>query len=407
MLVLLQRVIQAPHRLFFALGSLLTLVAMIWWVLNQIQLVEYQRSLSGLYAPGIHMISMVYGVITQFILGFIFTVFPRWLNYRAIRLLHIRLIFSLFLLGYLICAGALFWGQDWLLAGSVISSLGFVYTALILWRDWFRIHHERKLQPGFALLALTAGALGSLSFCLFAYNGDLFWYLLSYGLGFHFYLSLMVFSVAYRMIPFFTSCIHKDYELRRLSLALPAFAIFSGIKVIAFTMQRTELYLLSDLGLLLIVLAQFRLWRFRFNQGSSLLSMLYYSVAWLPIGFALYSLLGLFTLLGHFSSSVLEEAALHALAIGCYSSLVYAVATRVTLGHSGRPLQANALTYFLFFVLQAVALSRVIMGILGHWDYSIVAKSYLVGIPWLLCFGIWCFQVVPIYFQLRVDGKPG
>jgi len=135
--------------------------------------------------------------------------------------------------------------------------------------------------------------------------------------------------------------------------------------------------------------------------------MLYYSMAWLPVGSMLYGILGLLSLLGYPVTSILEEAALHALAIGCYSSLVYAMATRVTLGHSGRALQANSLTYFTFFIFQAVALSRVIMGISGYWDYTVVARSYLVGLPWLFCFGIWFVQIFPIYFQPRVDGKPG
>jgi uncharacterized protein involved in response to NO len=55
----------------------------------------------------------------------------------------------------------------------------------------------------------------------------------------------------------------------------------------------------------------------------------------------------------------LGRAPLHALGIGFLSSLVLAMATRVTLGHSGRRLIMDRFTVACFVALQVAALLRV------------------------------------------------
>ena len=56
---------------------------------------------------------------------------------------------------------------------------------------------------------------------------------------------------------------------------------------------------------------------------------------------------------------VLLRAPLHALAIGYFGSMLVAMVTRVTQGHSGRPLQMGTVPWLCFVLLQAVALVRI------------------------------------------------
>ena len=50
---------------------------------------------------------------------------------------------------------------------------------------------------------------------------------------------------------------------------------------------------------------------------------------------------------------------MHAVTIGGLGSLMLAMVTRVSCGHSGRPLVADNLVWALFWLLQATALLRI------------------------------------------------
>jgi uncharacterized protein involved in response to NO len=84
------------------------------------------------------------------------------------------------------------------------------------------------------------------------------------------------------------------------------------------------------------------------------------------------------------------------------------MASRVSLGHSGRALVADQVTLWTFAVVQAVAITRVLAEIppfnstmTGLWLTLVAAAMWLAAfIPWSLRFGT-------IYVSRRVDGRPG
>src|SRR3546814_15364289 len=89
----------------------------------------------------------------------------------------------------------------------------------------------------------------------------------------------------------------------------------------------------------------------------SLLRVLFLGYAWLPIALALYIAQSLvYRLDGDF---ILGRAPAHALFIGFFGSLLVAMVTRVTQGHSGRPLAFGGVATFAFVVLQLVSAMRV------------------------------------------------
>lgn len=100
-------------------------------------------------------------------------------------------------------------------------------------------------------------------------------------------------------------------------------------------------------------------------------------------------------------------APLHALTIGYFSTIVLGMATRVTLGHSGRALVADRITCWLFMGFQGAVVSRVAGDIWTGWPMAIWHPHLLAGLVWLVCFGIWFANYAPIYWRPRVDGKPG
>ena len=97
-------------------------------------------------------------------------------------------------------------------------------------------------------------------------------------------------------------------------------------------------------------------------------------------------------------------APLHALGIGFFSGMILAMASRVTLGHSGRPLELDRAIWLLFLGFQATAVIRIVADLVP----AMAAVFYLLAaLVWLGCFGMWAFRFAPIYWRARVDGKPG
>ncbi|MNM75360.1 NnrS protein [compost metagenome] len=164
--------------------------------------------------------------------------------------------------------------------------------------------------------------------------------------------------------------------------------------------QHTAWLWLADLPLLL--LSGVALWRW-WPRGAmpGLLRVLFIGQAWLPVSLALYVVQSLVELLGN--QMILGRGPAHALFIGLFGSLLVAMVTRVTQGHSGRPLQMNPIAWFAFIAIQVVAVMRVtaeIMPDAGAWQ----AVS---AIAWLLALSPWVARIGRIYLLPRQDGRDG
>jgi uncharacterized protein involved in response to NO len=147
-----------------------------------------------------------------------------------------------------------------------------------------------------------------------------------------------------------------------------------------------------------------------------------YAIGWLWLAFLFYRLIrmsraddklhailvlgaqlaGAHSLLVLAGSAGIPLGSMHALSIGFASSLLMAMVTRVTCGHSGRTLAADALTWRLFVLLQLTAVVRVAAGIAAGPVWLAVA-----GLMWIGAFVPWCAKYAPVYWRARADGRPG
>ena len=100
---------------------------------------------------------------------------------------------------------------------------------------------------------------------------------------------------------------------------------------------------------------------------------------------------------------MLGRAPAHALFIGFFGSLLVAMVTRVTQGHSGRPLVLGATAGFAFVVVQAVAVLRVLAELLP----DSLAWQAIAGAGWIVAFLPWVLRSGRIYLTARADGQPG
>jgi uncharacterized protein involved in response to NO len=123
------------------------------------------------------------------------------------------------------------------------------------------------------------------------------------------------------------------------------------------------------------------------------------------VAFALYALDSLATAAGH--AGALGLAPLHALTIGYFAATTVAMVSRVSLGHSGRALEADPLTWWAFLGLLTTAGMRTVADL---WFVPPALRLWLsvaAAVLWLAVFLAWATRYLPLYLRPRADGRPG
>ena len=392
---------RAPHRLMFFIGASNLMLAMAWWAA---WLLSTRWPVFAMHQPQpvagwLHSFLMQYQVLPSFIFGFLLTTFPRWIGQPDIaRVRFLPVGIGLFGGQLLTLLGALGW-QPGIIAGAMLTLVGWIAGLLALGRpllrDTSRNWHARSCYA--ALLLGLAGLLAWLAFLLGQWP---LWAFASIKLG-TFGLLLPVFmTVAHRMFPFFASSVVGGYQPWR---PLWVLAVFWAMDVAHLALELVHGYQwlwLPDLPLLALTATLLWRWWPR-GRKPGLLTVLFVGLAWLPIAFALYA--GQSLAYAATGMYWLGRAPAHALFVGFFASVLIAMVTRVTQGHSGRPLTMPAIAWFALAMIQLVAVLRV----LAEMSTDAVAWQAVAACGWLLAFAPWVARIGLIYLSPRSDGKSG
>lgn len=393
----------APHRVMFLPGIVQTVAVMLWWMLD---LGARQAGGPGLMAgetvpgPVLHAWWMLFGVFPFFVFGFLFTAAPNWLNGPAIPR---RAYLTSALL--LTCGVALVHASvalpALLLPGLAAHLAGWGAVLQALLRTIRLAPPGDKLHARLCAAAAALGGLGAAAFLVWAATGRADALPLALRLGVWGFLTPVFLVVCHRMIPWFTSRAVANYVMVRPHA--PLWALLAACLAHAALEPWRELTWLADLPLAAITFWFAARWGVaRGMRQARLLAMLYLAFLWAGAAFALYALDSLAACAGLTWSA--GRAPVHALGIGFFASMLAAMASRVSLGHSGRKLEADNLTWTLFWLVQAVALIRMTPDLAG---VQTEAWSLAAGGLWLLVFGLWAWRYAPMYWRARVDGKAG
>ncbi len=390
-----------PHRLLFCIGALNVLAAMAWWTvwLLATRFGGFAMPQPAAYAGWMHAIIMQYQVLPPFVFGFLLTVFPRWMNQKPLQKRHYVPVGIGLFGGQALTLIGLLAHPKFLHLGIVLTILGWAWGLFLLlrlvWNEKGRTWHAVS-----AACALTMGLIGLVSFAIYLHRPEvplLAFVAIKFG-GFGLLLPLF-FTVNHRLIPFFAANAIPGYKPWRPMPLLAA--------VWLLTLGHLALELLHAYAWLWVVDVPFAAmtawiaWRWFDRRGPALLTVLFVGFCWLPIALALYAGQSIwFAATGDF---VLGRGPAHALFIGYFGSLLVAMVTRVTQGHSGRPLELGKVAGFAFLSLQAVALVRIVSDDVA----DAMAWQAIAGIGWLLAFVPWVLRSAWIYFTPRADGKPG
>jgi uncharacterized protein involved in response to NO len=402
---------RAPHRLLFAVGAGNVLLAMAWWAL---WLADMRWHAFGLRQPAvyggwIHAIVMQYQVLAPFMFGFLLTVFPRWMGLDELRPRQYGAVGIGLFGGQLLTLAGAFGPAPLLHAGAVLTlagwATGLFFLLRWLWRDGGKTWHA--VSCGGAILL---GFAGFLAYAIFLHTGDARLVFASIKIGSFGLLLPVYFTVAHRMFPFFAGNMVPGYRPWRPLWVLAAFWPLALLHLALELVHGYQWLWAADAPLLAI--AGTWLWRNWPRAGGdggmrgnppqrALLNVLFLGYSWLPVAFALYSAQSaIYALHGDF---LLGRAPAHAMFIGFFGSLLVAMVTRVTQGHSGRPLELGRAATFAFVALQLVALARIV----AELAPDPMAWQAAAAAGWLLAFAPWVLRSLRIYATPRIDGRPG
>lgn len=390
--------IAAPHRLLFFVGAINVLAAMLWWWMRLSGWTE--TVLPGVPSSWLHGFLMQYQVLPTFMFGFLLTVYPRWMGLREATRWHYLPVGLALLSGQALTLGAAWTGSTLALSlGWLNTTAGWLagWCVLVSWA-WRARSSDTHVRS--TLLALTLGLAGVLLFGAGLLAARPGWQSLAIRTAAFGLLLPVYVTVAHRVFPFFAGNVVPGYRVYRPDWLLPAMWLGLSAHLVAEWVGLPAWRWPVDLGL--AVLFAYLLWRWWPRaKAPPLLTVLFAGFLWLPVAMALYALDGITALTG--VGPALGRAPLHALAVGFFGTVLVAMVTRVTAGHSGRPLRLGRIAAFAFVSMQLVALARVVGELMPDptpwWRGSALA--------WLLAFLPWVLRSAWIYLTPRLDGRPG
>ena len=342
-----------------------------------------------------HGHEMIYGFAGAAIAGFLLTAVPSWTESRGFGGRPLMLLTALWIGGRVAMALAGYW-PIWLVGTIELSFLPAL--AVLLAPPLLRVRNRNTpMLAVIVVLWLIDGA-----FMAAMYTGDAWRAQGTLRLAIDLVL-ILVTVIGGRIVPAFTAnalrghgetaeCVTRPWLDRLVIAVMVAVAIVDAI------------WPLSIAGGLLAALAAaahaLRLsgWRSLRTLSEPLVWALHIAYAWLPVGFLLkaVSLLFGWPWAAHW---------LHAFTMGVFATMILAVMTRASLGHTGRPLVVRPSIAVAYLVLTAAVIVRVLGPALHTLDYRITMIA--AGALWTIAFLIYVIVYAPILVQPRADGKPG
>lgn len=406
----LRWLLAAPHRLFFGLGMVDLALVSLWWLM-QLSARAAGAPLPLAVPPSwLHGWSMSNGFLPLFMFGFLFTAGPKWLNVVGppARLLVVPGVLAAAGVP-LALVGAQF-GGEFVAAAALLVAAGWAVLLLRFLRLYRASRIDDRVHARLVLLFFAIGWLAHFEFAFGMARLSANWIHGAEMLSVWLFIAPVYVTVAHRLIPFFTAGVVPLLDAWRplwLLAAVNAIVIAHGLlplgSVLAPGPSFAMLRLAVDVaGAALIFLVAWR-WGVTQSLRNRLLAMLHLGFLWLGIALALYAW-NQAALLAGLPEAGLGLAPLHALTMGFFGSVAFAMVTRVTAGHSGRQLVADRITWTLFWLLQAAVLARLLVDAVPAHGQRL---ALLAIVLWCAALLPWILRNLRIYLRARADGRPG
>ena len=338
---------------------------------------------------------MLFGFIAAALAGFLLTAVPSWTSERGFAGWPLVLLAGVWLLGRFFVATA----AHWPLAVYATADLAFL-PALAAFLLPPLVRSRNRNTRLLVVLAALCTVNVTFYWALAHANPGLARSALLAGVNL---VLLLVTVIGGRIVPAFTSSALKqqgrDSTLRTTPVvSAAAVSAMVGVLIIDLLLPQSHLAGLVALVAAVAQAARLGQWQSFRTLRLPIVWILHLAYAWLPVGLALKAL-ALLTGWGTLLSWM------HALTIGAAATMILAVMTRASLGHTGRALIVNPTIVLAYVLLTAAAVVRVLGPGTSLLPYGQVIT--LAAVLWTVAFALFLFVYVPILVSPRADGKPG
>lgn len=392
MLALRRRRMAAAHpffrggfRPFFFAGAAWAVIALALWICSLHSEVTIPAALNPL---AWHRHEMLFGFVGAVIGGFVLTAIPNWTGRLPIAGWPLAGLFSLWVAARLV---VLFSSALTLWLAALLDVGFFLALGLLAAREVLKANNRNTPVAGMVLLFGLADGLDYLANTGVIPLPDIGWQVA---------LALIVLLISLiggRIIPSFTRNWMTKQGIKRglptqpgrfdlFVIGATAAALFAWL----FGSQETPIgiLLLAAAALQAVRWVRWRGWR---TFADPLVLVLHIGYLWIPVGLALLG----FSVM----DMVPRSAAIHALTAGAMATMILAVMTRASLGHTARQLKASPVTVLLYALVTVGAALRVAAS-LRLVDYNVGIE--IAGVAWAAAFLLFLIGYAPVLWRPRV-----
>jgi len=339
-----------------------------------------------------HRHEMLFGFVGAVIAGFLLTAIPNWTGRLPIAGAPLAGLFGLWLAGRIAMLFSATLGP----AVAAMVDVGFYFLlALVAAREVIEANNRNVPIVGLVLLFGIANGLDHLAEAGIVIDPALPWQL-AVAL-----VTLMISLIGGRIVPSFTrNWLAKQGVTRGLpgqpgrldlvTIGLTTLGLIAWIAAPSGWLPGAMLAVAATAQA--IRLARWKGWK---AMTDPLVLALHIGYAWVPIGLGLLAWAQL-------GAPVPQSAAVHALTAGAMGTMILAVMTRASLGHTGRELRAGPATTLIYLLVTAGAVLRVAVP-LGVVNYRMGME--VSGLCWIGSFVLFVLSYGPILFAPRLGEK--
>ena len=386
-------IFRLAFRPFFLFGSLFSVLAILLWALflnNSLNISQNFQPYGGWFWWHGH--EMLFGFGCAIIVGFLLTAVQNWSGLPGLSGWPLAALFLLWLAGRLLM---LFPVTSHTLI-AIIDVLFLPTAALILCKPVVTAKLWRNLMF-VPLLLLLSWANGYSHYRLL--QGDAF--SLPETQSTILIITMIILIMGGRVIPFFTA---NALNLKKPQpvFALELLSILPLVLVVFYSLIGRQITPDITVGILLLVAAlanamRFGRWNAKLTVSTPLLWSLHLSYLLIILSIGMLSLF-------HFGLNLSLSSTLHGLTIGGMGLMILAMISRVSLGHTGRPLKVGKLITFGYILLVTATIARVFTPLITNQP----TNGYLLSaFCWIAAYFLFVLIYWPVLTSPRADGRPG
>jgi uncharacterized protein involved in response to NO len=342
-----------------------------------------------------HAHEMVYGFAAAAVAGFLLTAVPNWTGALPLTGRPLEVLFALWLVGRVAMA------MSGLLPYPLVAAADIAFLPVLAGfaARQLMVKPQRKNMVFLAMIAVMAGA-------------NVAYHSIEAGIAAGdplapvrvalLTLVMMVVVIGGRIVPSFT---HNWLHLQAVPGAMPRrnarLDLLSVASVAGLVLVSALPLADAWIGAMAVVAglanaARFAGWRGLATWRSPIVVVLHVGYAWIVAGLLLLAAAKL-------GGPISAASAMHALGTGGVGTMILAVMSRASLGHTGRPLIAHPAIAAAYALVSLAALLRVFGPVLYPQAYN--ALMLAAGLAWITAFAVFALIYLPALTSPRVHQR--